>query len=152
MARSKKLEGTLTRAQRVEVAKDVIALCRSRQRKIKIDTGAYFDTDYDKEASLLRERGQLTAKRLPPCTVCARGALFVASVDRYDRCELSPGDYLSSLVQDRSEDDWGSKQTKLIESAFEGWLGGDELLPRAPKERLIAIMENIVANNGEYRP
>ncbi len=148
-----RLEGRLTRKQRIEIAKDVIALCKSRQRKIKIKTGAYLsavDDFDDPEGLLLSEGGQLTSRRLPACQVCARGALFVASVDRHDRCDLGGIDSLSDAVQVRSEEDWGKYQVSDIEGAFEGWYGGRDL-PREPKARLIAIMENIVANNGEYK-
>lgn len=145
-----KLEGKLTRKQRIEIAKDVIALCKSRQTKIKIDVGSYYHTEsIRQEDNLFDKGGQLTSKRLPPCQLCARGALFIKSVDRYDKCDLGRIDDIADAVIDRSVKEWGAEQTNLIESHFEVsryWL------PQDPKRRLLAIMENIVANNGEYVP
>lgn len=162
-----KLEGTLTKKQRVEIAKDVIALCKSRQRKITIGTGSYLCVeDFKTGRSLLQQGGQLTSKRLPKCEVCARGAMFVASVDRHDRCDLTMISFLNSTAADRSASDWGYRQARLIEAAFE--LSADvwtdefvescpgllnkyiNTLPNSPKARLIVLMENVIKNKGVF--
>lgn len=147
-----KLEGTLTRKQRIEIAKAIIKLCNSRQQKIKIGTGFYLlADDYERELTLLGKGGELTSRRLPPCRVCARGSLLIASVDRFDRCDLSKITTLDSLIVDRTRREWGTEQVTLIEAAFElyDYTSG---LPADPKLRLVVIMENIVANNGEFIP
>lgn len=169
-----KLEGNLTKKQRIAIAKDVIALCRSGQRKFKVDTNQYLLPQNEvKERELLEDgTGQLTPKRLPACQICARGAMFVTSIDRYDRCSLedirkSYNLYgLADVVVERSEADWGVRQACLIEAAFEkspnmwgdrfGLKGYDKLdeyidsLPRSPKARLIVLMENVIKNKGVF--
>lgn len=152
------LDGTLTREQRVLIAQDVIAVLRSRQRRITIEQGTYF---FSKEIGGVPRTGQLRSNRIKGgCTVCARGALFLASVDRFDSCDLKfIYGQIRYEVEDRTEREWGGDQTDLIESCFEG-VGVDgsskhDLYIRFcgnPRGLLLAICENIVANNGEFKP
>lgn len=153
----RKLDGTLSRRQRVEVAMDALALLRLRSRKITL-ASVYFDAD-------IPDSGQLHSSLIKgECAVCARGILFLASVDRFDRCDLgSIEDNIDYEVTDRTLAEWGN-QAKLIEGAFENGAVGDyspevrEFYRRhignnADRRPLMrAICQNIIDNHGEFKP
>lgn len=150
-----KLDGTLTRKERVAVAMDVLALLRLRSRVREIILAStYFDADTP-------ESGQLHSSMIQgECRVCARGIMFLASVDRFDRCDLAKVDPYWE-AQDRTELEWG-EQACLIEDVFEnGYMRSLELRTfyrkhigkdgnRKPLMR--AIAQNIIDNNGEFVP
>lgn len=159
-----KLDGTLTRKQRVEIAMDVLALLRLRSRSQKIVLESrYFEAN-------VPESGQLHSSVIKgKCAVCARGIMFLASVDRFDRCDLAEfGDCLESEIVDRTAAEWGVDQARLIEGAFEdGQMGTwsssvrkfyskhaidtyDGHYDRKPLMR--AIAQNIIDNHGEFVP
>lgn len=154
------LEGSLSREMRVIIAKDVIVLIET-QSKFEIDNVGYL-----RPRAELPATGSVTLESMPACEVCARGAMFLASVGRLNRCEWEevdgdPG--VRFLVQDRTVEEWG-KQAYLIEDAFEGWSDDDvedAISNRAmaffdeyddPAARLLAIMQNVIANDGEFIP
>lgn len=153
-----KLDGKLTRKQRVEVAMDVLALLKLGPRKIQL-TSVYIDAE-------IPESGQLHSSRIQgTCEVCARGVLFLASVDRFDRCDLAKLPYsLNYEVTDRTEYEWGIDQAQLIEGAFEDGGAGTSTVatqefyrkyvdPRCNRRRLMrAILQNIIDNHGEFIP
>jgi hypothetical protein len=168
--------GTLTRAQRVEIANDVIATLGSRQKKLFLESN-YMDTS---EAVMPRS-GELTTKRIKgECGVCARGLLFLKSIDRYDNCDISRlrtgfGVDWGAEVINRTESEWGSEQAELIETAYEGnrgfelsqdqsgaalafhgefrdHYGEGQSTQRNKKYLMSQICSNIVANKGVFRP
>lgn len=148
------LDGTLTRAQRMEVAQDVISRFKSRQRKFTLSSAAYIDMQDFKG-------GQFNSKSIiGACEMCARGALFLASVDRYNDCQVNyPMESPNFVARQRTYDDFG-EQAELIEDYFEGRMGTPledsfrakfwKLNDRRPL--LIGICENIIRNNGEFEP
>lgn len=175
----------LTKAeQRVQIAKDVIKWLRLGKLKAKKGhyvVGVSEQTVGDGIGQFEGDANVLTRlqQRNVPCEVCARGALFIAAVDRYDECRISKaaGDYrvdsaLANLAGWEAEDERGlsrffaKKQYLLIEYAFEGAVYGeaadDERLPdvklakrwkvayRGASARLDAICRNIVSNNGTF--
>lgn len=94
------------------------------------------------------------------CEVCARGALFLASIDRYDNCDagqFADVDYdVGDEVVKRTCREWGGAQARTIEACFEG-IGdvGDTYrnrYARKPRAVLLAIVRNIIANGGVFRP
>lgn len=107
-----------------------------------------------------------------PCTVCGIAACFVAAVDKIDDITLGEADGMSDNAMRDYLCRWFSKeQVRLIEAAFERDFSfayhhvesGDrgevsdaaEAFGRQhvdPKERLIAIMKNIIDNEGTFRP
>lgn len=152
------LDGTLTRKERVEIALDVIAVLRSRQRKIQLES-VYFD-------GVVPGRGQLHSSRIDGgCSVCARGMLFLKSIDRFNHFDLwkERGIVTSDDVRSRTADEWGDSQALDIEAAFEcsASYGGSRAAAYFGeniddngnrKEVLLAICQNIVDNHGEFRP
>lgn len=110
------------------------------------------------------------------CEVCARGAAFLAYVKRFNNVKIgkffdSDGEFSGNdqLVIDQTRKLFGKKQVQLIETAFElrnaesdfeDYLTVEEnelaqdfgnQHPRE-KERLVAIMKNIVKNKGVFKP
>lgn len=105
------------------------------------------------------------------CTVCAIGGAFVSAVLRADCLKVKDlndtGD--SDAMRDYLGQWFDRKQLGLIESAFEksvryAMLHGGSTYVKAneasefgqkyadPEDRMIAIMQNIVENKGEFRP
>ena len=116
-------------------------------------------------------------KDLPACNCCALGAMFMSctlynnnqSLERFE--EEAAYDF-DARVEDKSMGGFSNgfdkffsrSQLKLIEAAYEGGMGAFEA-PRAKEDvydwinrlphnekRMVAIMENIVANNGTFVP
>lgn len=114
------LDGTLSRVQRVEIALDVIATLNSRQRKLKL-ASFYFST----ALADIPSSGQLHSSRIHgECEVCARGMLFIKSVDRFDDFDLENYDnskeygFLGDVAVVRTRREWGCGQAQLIETRF----------------------------------
>ncbi len=110
------------------------------------------------------------------CSVCARGAIFVSACLKFDGCKVSTllekperhGIFLSEQ-EDRFFD---SKQIQMIENAYEAYisspldyqlrnkLSADELTSCrnfgekyvSNVDRMKAIMQNIIDNNGTFIP
>lgn len=134
------------------MAQDVLALLRlERGRKVAVQEGLYF-------YGVAPSEGQLTSAALKNCTVCARDALFLASVDRFDSCDLAEIGSLNSEAQGRSVKDWG-EQAYLIEAAFECYDDDDSAdeirefyeAHADPRKRLRAICLNIIKNGGKFK-
>lgn len=151
------------RKMMVAVAKDVLKLMRYlklRQRSyLKPDTYGVFDKYIDKE---IQPHIPAIAKK---CEVCARGALVLAHAHLYDACVGVPDNY---DTEKRSFKLFG-RQGTLIEAAFEmdssfatsrGYYSPETAIKasdfganyRDKRDRLRAIMKNIVKNKGAFRP
>ena len=108
-------------------------------------------------------------KKVNKCKVCALGSIFVSAVNLYDDVELKDGEEAASVFEtlDLSPLSKYFSPTSLafIECCFEGedsahWCdidGKESAIAiayhrsfRLSKERLIAIMKNIVRNKGEF--
>lgn len=81
----------LTKAEmRVAVCKDVLA--RIRAKKIGVKHGRYLQLKGGQMlAELMGDNKSCDLQELVPvmkCNVCAKGALFLSAVDKYDDCEL----------------------------------------------------------------
>lgn len=154
-----KLDGTLTRKERVAIAMDVLALLRlrSKTRKIILES-TYFHAD-------IHESGQLHSSVIQgECVVCARGILFLASVDRFDDCDLEEIGSIDSEAVNRTALEWGTAQARLIEGAFEDGLTGTQTRSTIEffrahvgkhgdrKPLMRAIAQNIIDNHGEFVP
>ena len=98
------------------------------------------------------------------CRVCAIGALFIAHVLREDRCRFNT-DFGKSEIVLQLANVFSASQLNLIEAAFECWHSPMRANPELvvatnfglrhgtdPKDRLRAIMQNIVDNRGTFRP
>lgn len=113
---------------------------------------------------------------LPPCHVCAKGALFVCTVARRNQvtagAALEGGSFDAQKLAPLLGGLFGRDQLALIEAEFEAEMidsqGGyqddyapvmfadeDELTAEdrtSPRDRMIAIMKNIIDNGGTFCP
>lgn len=140
--------------KRVEIAKDVLSQIAAE--RIVACPGQYIDTD-------------------ARCQVCALGSMFRVLVDDA-AFEVTKTKNVSKQLADIREvllDHFSSEQLGLIECAFEGAVGyinvddyedTDDLPAEVesalayadkyedPQDRLVAIMQNIVDNDGMFVP
>ena len=153
--------------QRVEIAKDVLKwLALGR---IKAGAGSYIfirnakariDRKENPEGSFqdLVKRDSFT------CDVCAKGALFVCAVARKDKVKNNQmrgfnGNELSAKLGGV----FSPEQLALIEAEFEGNVIDTDIIydytfipsidrGLSDRMRLKAIMQNIIKNNGTFKP
>lgn len=176
------VEKKLTKAEmRVAVAKDVIAQIKAGRYEVQTgayfniservsdffrglfglgikDVGKEQMKDYMKE---------ITAE---PCTVCAKGAAFLSYVKLFNKTPMSrifdgDGDFFGDAdPTDNGFDLFGDK-AEMMEAAFEGddinGVLSEAALEKAldfnarygdAESRLIAIMKNVIKNNGTFKP
>lgn len=111
-------------------------------------------------ADIIKEELQpILLKANPVCQVCARGALLLSMVrkfDNYSSIDLCIGN------ENEMRNLFGSQQIDKMEAAFELWPQNNERYEpkanafgekfRTPGERLIAILKNVIKNNGTFKP
>lgn len=166
--------------KRVEIAKDVIAQVKANKYKGRCgeyinaeDLDNYLNGEYVSLQPILLEKDYT-------CEVCAKGGLFLSTVRKRNKFEVSdlydlPNN--SYQIVSELEDIFTENQLDLIECAFEGRLVmgscndnitlsdiSDEPTKLAEKafefyhkytndnDRLIAIMQNIIDNKGVFKP
>lgn len=136
---------------RVAIAKDVLKQLRYWQ----IETGVYLNTS----VPLIPDTDLKTQLETVPskvCHVCAIGACFLAYVQRFDKVKTNFwGTVFADNMKLALEEYFDLHQLYMIESAFELWpRSGVEFVlyyyNETPSFRLRKIMQNIVANNGEF--
>jgi len=169
---------TLTRAERkVEIAKDVIKHIQAENLNIRDGLG-YIVPDTARGHLDLRDRAN-TRTELDSegcdlvrkhCTMCARGALLISRVDVGNKLGWSD---IGSGHAGSGHTVWGLKdaftisELKLIEAAFERSDNYASSTTRRelkidarefgkghadPSDRLLAVMQNIVDHDGEFKP
>lgn len=136
------MNGTLEE-KRVAVARD--ALAQVQFGIIEAGRGLYF---------FKKDDGR--------CRVCALGAMFLGAVV-HGLCKM-PEDqnYMSGKIEDGLLELWDVHQQDLIEENFEGWDAWNHDQDAAEgrwrmafdnnTDRLIAILQNIIRNNGTFVP
>lgn len=144
-----------------DLAKDVLAQLRYQ----KIRAGSYFIPTQEIQ-NITNENCDVQAQKyigkLRKCSVCAKGALVLAYIKKYNNVKLKDIDnvasseyYLSDLLQDF----FPIEELNLIENVFEcrdNFNSGDSdfqiVLKKVPndKTRLRLIMQNIVKNGGVF--
>jgi hypothetical protein len=194
----------MTKAERkVAIAKDVIA--NLHIMTVKSHFG-YIVEEGDKiNIPVLREFGiddQLIARKAKEkCTVCARGAMMLCKIDKFnhftfDKCTSgsswsNPAENFDDITQDDTSaalaDAFSTEELENIEACFEvciadnkedefendynydnyygGFSGGKSSYDKAydkyqkhweaiddDKDRLMAIMQNIIDHKGEFKP
>lgn len=154
------------RDMRVAVAKDVLS--QLNLNRYKPSPGVYLEFDSNELPDVFQ--GELQ-QHLPnllenPCNVCALGALFVSQVNLYDEF---PASNLRLECSSESDEDCLSispyelkenlnkifdRDIKTrIENCFEvrrEFFEDTYLSEMNPEARMRMIMENIIANNGEF--
>lgn len=130
--------------KRVTIAKDVIAALEKSQ--LIAERGRYIENErFDDmpDADQLQD----VLPTIPPCVVCAKGAIFVCAAARRDKATIRDAMTFSGDAGDL-EDIFSPDMFHEIEEDFEhGFPGRD-----GAKKRMIAIMKNIIANDGDYVP
>jgi hypothetical protein len=144
--------------KRVTIAKDTIAALKTNKvcATVRVYLGESARSNGDKLSNNVR------------CQACALGSMFVGLTTRIKDLSVKVDSYRQQVVSPLAEY-FSPIQLKVIESAFEGGmhysdiynLYGDNYYDKAinykysytdSEERLIAIMENIIKNNGEFIP
>lgn len=156
----KQLTKRLTKAEkRVAVAKD--ALKQLHTEKYLAETGTYIGCNIDDTlgSDWRPDQAQKELKTMKPCSVCARGALLLSAVRKFNEATVS--DVLQTKEWP-SADLFGWEQLSLIEAAFELWEeNGGKPMPKAfafgnkftnDHDRLVAILKNVIKNNGTFKP
>lgn len=160
----------MTKAEvRVCIAKDVLAQVKAKRFTARpglyvSGLGLYSDLPRDEDGYLTQSPINVQAVlKDRDCHVCALGALFVSSVDRFNACELPASD-MTTMHRETLEKYLGNvfsrKQMNAIEAAFEG---SSNSYPKVYNSafyqaypdstaRLVAIMKNIVRNGGTFKP
>jgi len=156
----------MSKEQRLAIAKDVIANIEMIHHVAK---GHYFvgevgdiDLTADPQAEIDKIAGR--------CTVCALGALFISAIRQFNEVKMCDITYVSQnrslfftnnpSLRFRLATFFDRGQLALIEAAFECWSTSDggtaarDLGKKYldPKQRLIAIMQNIITNDGDFKP
>lgn len=163
-----------TKAQkRVMIAKDVLAQIKTK--RYVAESGCWVQTNINatcekdlKDEDSVQEL--FAEKKIESCNVCALGGLFMSCTNLNNNTtvqDLKNEFYIGDLVADDDKISNGlnriftQKQLILIETYFEGsegyFKGDDEktvifLANYDDDERLEMIMQNIIDNNGTFKP
>jgi hypothetical protein len=149
------------RQQRMVIAADIVA--RLDARKYIAKQGHYLDLSWEKkceiDAAIDRARtGGLDARtvvreKLPTCGVCARGATFLAVLDRRNSLNIM---FANDLTRPFFQSDYLTgegpftyDQQLLMEACFEKWVLWNPKMC-SPRRRLRSLMMNIISNNGKF--
>ena len=166
-----------TKAQkRVMIAKDVLAQIKAERyfpergewvRPLWSDDQKSIDIKLDPNSSI---KDAFKSKAINSCEICALGGLFMSCTNLNNNTtvqDLKDETYIGDLVADDDKISNGLNriftqgQLMLIESYFEGGEGyfrcGNEkteafLESYNDDERLKIIMQNIIDNNGTFKP
>jgi hypothetical protein len=172
-----KLSSLTPSGRRVAIAEDVIAGLNAK--RLIATSGSYVATELPIETHGDNvELQKILAENLKSCEVCAKGAMFIAAVEKFDKLKLNIDEYNHhNVLEDFNQDDavcdhlenyFKREQLDLIEKVFEGadFLEDIDLynskaieeenfvavgyLFKFPDatDRMIAIMENVIRNKG----
>ena len=157
--------------QRVVIAKD--ALNQLKLEKYIAQTGRYTSPNLSRELEEKAngdERQQakpFLLKTTVSCEVCAKGALFLSAIRKYNNATVNAVMCDNMRV---AENIFGKKQFDMIEACFEQWditvTGGDGTVGDPVPDnvqnfglayvknnhRLQAILKNIIKNKGTFKP
>ncbi len=161
--KNKEFDAMIPCQKRIAIAQDVIAQVRVKRFAATPGTyvrmGAKYEdriTHKDKVEELLEIEGV-------QCNVCAKGALFMAHVMKTGNCDMSDANHTGThSIAYRLKGVFDKDQLDMMESAFERSPFGSTSNVHAavkfgkgynnPDDRLIAIMENVIANRGDFKP
>jgi hypothetical protein len=160
--------------KRVQIAKDVIEALKAE--KLIASAGSYIRAGNvnglrsitSVEDGSNKESLQEALFEIPQCSVCAKGAILACVIMRRNQMKVddlpnSNDDWRGFLLEPLLGGIFEADQLHLMETEFESadyehLLGGD-WLPSGrfswisdPKNRMIAMMENIIANKGTFIP
>lgn len=142
--------------QRVLIAKDVIKQLRAG--KFVASPGTYFDPSSSAEFRRVCDitDAQEAVRALKRCDVCARGAVLIAAVDRYNKLEGGYDALWSAAASGSHDGDreyinrfFAPRMLANMEAAFE-WNPQWLKKYRSATQRLDAIMRNVISNGGDF--
>lgn len=152
---NEKFEQLSTNQKKVELAKDVILQINSGF--FNVTRGTFFSKQSSIKSEDLGEDLLLGTQ----CTVCAKGALFAADIMKKGNCsnDKFKVDKGNADVYNRLGGIFTKAELDEIEVAFEMWIGHGYsdayhfgTLYDSSAERLEAIMQNIIDNEGTFKP
>jgi hypothetical protein len=182
MTNTTKKKKKLTKAEmRIAIAKDVIAQIKAKKYNpsqgswVDVVGENHFHDWLFENASNCDVDVRNYTKNIKKCNVCALGSLFVSAVNKYNNVYGTYYTVSFDKVFDFKETNNNSpllryftiNQIMLIEHTFEGGMGaicfddGHRMVNKSytfyykypdSKDRLLAIMKNIVENNGTFKP
>ena len=136
--------------KRVNIAKDALAWIEAGA--LTPYCGVYLDPTRYPTNEEIDSGIQLRDIVLGPCKVCAKGALFIAKAVRYNNVKVDQWREASYYDGPLTEH-FDREQLRLIETCFEGWdidyIDWKNNYPD-PKDRLVAILQNIIDNDGTF--
>src|ERR1700690_2285001 len=156
--------------QRVQIAKDVIAALKAKRLEAEHQTylqvGGYITENriLENESDSFKD----TLKTIPTCTVCAKGAIFTCTVARKNKVtneQAMSQNWDCDPLSKSLKGTFSAHQLRLIETEFEDDdIDGNNDMRHIPpvmelhelfdnaEDRMIAIMKNIIANKGTFKP
>lgn len=155
----------MTRSERaVAVAQDVINLLTLAENPLIADHKGYISSVYEVPDGADELQPLIPEILKAGCTVCARGAVMIAKARLFDRVPtagivLDGCLNVDSVDTTRALDDvFHRDQLQRMEHAYEHWYRSDigygcavfGLQFNDPKDRLIAIMQNVIDNDGDF--
>lgn len=153
--------------QQIKIAQDVLEQVKLGKYLAKQRVYVQFDW-IEVEDITVGEDVQSTLHLLPTCEVCAYGSMMLSAIRfknsvNWDENALYYGCISQSNFRYTKplKELFNEGQLTLIENAFEGWDEDEEAVEDSaimtfyhkfdnPTARLIAIMENLITNNGEF--
>lgn len=162
--------------QRVAIAKDAIMLLNNRHANATPLT--YFEIKYDGDGEVFMDKQLNEHLGDVTCDVCAKGVLLLSHIARFDNFSIGycgRSSVGNGFIFSRIGSIFKTDQLDMIESAFEGSVIEDSsgsLLSEMGHianekgrlciafgeqyddntERLLAILQNIIDNDGEFVP
>jgi hypothetical protein len=118
----------LTKAeQRVQISKDALKWIKKENVKVKESSGYFYISKGEEQLKIGTDLNKYLKKI--KCDVCAKGALFLSHVDRFDNCKIQPS-YPGSEdantdfddeddIKQRLSKQFSELQLDMIECAFE---------------------------------
>jgi len=120
--------------------------------------GGIKNSDNNKELKAFLPKLVTSSK---PCNVCAKGAIFLSGVRKYNNFTIGDAKEcsLDDVAGNKARDLVGYENADLMEQYFEGWDDDgtgqadewEEKYPD-PTDRLIAILKNAIKNKGTFTP
>lgn len=151
--------------KRVVVAKD--ALKQLKAERFVAQIGHYLGMDITQALEEVEDRtcqAQPYLKDAKVCTVCAKGALLLSAIRKFNKATIR-----DVLNEDMSKPEklFGEHNLDNMEAAFETWdcFSGSRYGQPVPvkveqfghnydnaHDRLVAILKNVIKNNGTFKP
>ncbi len=140
--------------QRVLIAQDVIALLEVGRLKA---SNEYLDHPVRNYYMAGLQAQTVLLESPKSCACCAKGAIFVSYIlFKNDlKCGKDFEDVFDGVKRNRPAlDIFPADMLEDLENCYEGFDGQKRWIDKYPDRmtRLIALMENIIANNGEFIP